>query len=73
MITTLSNIDAWFISPKIIGDKVGLSPLLIILGIVLGGGLFGIVGMLLGVPMIALIKTLLEDLMNERIKNKQIH
>ncbi|WP_291633291.1 AI-2E family transporter [Clostridium sp.] len=73
LITTLSNIDGWFISPKIIGDKVGLSPLLIILGIVLGGGLFGIVGMLLGVPTIALIKTLLEDLMNERLKNKQSH
>jgi len=71
-ITTLSNIDGWFISPKIIGDKVGLSPLLIILGIVLGGGLFGILGMLLGVPTIALVKTLLEDFMNERTKNKQI-
>ena len=71
-ITTLSNIDGWFISPKIIGDKIGISPLLIILGIVLGGGLFGIIGMLLGVPTIALIKTLLEDFMNARIKNKQI-
>ena len=71
-ITTLSNIDGWFISPKIIGDKVGISPLLIILGIVLGGGLFGIVGMLLGVPAIALIKTLLEDFMDKQIKNKKI-
>lgn len=71
-ITTLSTIDGWFISPKIIGDKVGISPLLIILGIVLGGGLFGIIGMLLGVPTIALIKTLLEDFMNKRVKNKQI-
>jgi len=71
-IVTLSNIDGWFISPKIIGDKVGISPLLIILGIVLGGGLFGILGMLLGVPTIALIKTLLEDFMDKQIKNKQI-
>jgi len=71
-IITLSNIDGWFISPKIIGDKVGISPLLIILGIVLGGGLFGILGMLLGVPTMALIKTLLEDFMNKRIANKQI-
>jgi len=71
-ITTLSNIDGWFISPKIIGDKVGISPLLIILGIVIGGGLFGIMGMLLGVPVIALIKTLLEDFMNKQLKNKQI-
>jgi predicted PurR-regulated permease PerM len=71
-IITLSNIDGWFISPKIIGDKVGLSPLLIILGIVLGGGLFGILGMLLGVPTIALVKILLEDFMNKRTENKHI-
>lgn len=71
-IVTLSNIDGWFISPKIIGDKVGLSPLLIILGLVLGGGLFGILGMLLGIPTIALIKTLVKDSMNKRIENKKI-
>ena len=71
-VVTLSNIDGWFISPKIIGDKVGLSPLLIILGLVLGGGLFGIVGMLIGIPTIALLKILLEDFMNERTKDKQI-
>ena len=72
-IITLSNIDGWFIQPKIVGDKVGISPLLIILGIVLGGGLFGILGMLLGVPTIALVKILLEDFMNKRTENKQIH
>lgn len=72
-ITTLANIDGWFITPKIIGDKVGLNPLLIILGIVLGGGLFGVLGMLLGVPVIALVKTLLEDFMDNRIKNKKIN
>jgi predicted PurR-regulated permease PerM len=71
-VVCLSNIDGWFISPKIIGDKVGISPLLILLGLVLGGGLFGIVGMLIGVPIIALIKILLEDFMDERTKNKQI-
>ena len=71
-VVTLSNIDGWFISPKIIGDKIGLSPILIILGLVLGGGLFGIWGMLLGIPAIALIKMLLDDFVNKRLKNKQI-
>ena len=71
-IAIISNIDGWFISPKIIGDKVGLSPILIILGIVLGGGLFGILGMILGIPTIALIKTLLERFMDRRTKDKQL-
>ena len=69
-IAIISNIDGWFISPKIIGDKVGLSPLLIMLGIVLGGGLFGILGMLLGIPTIALIKTLFEEFVDIRIKKR---
>lgn len=68
-IVIISNINGWLISPKIIGDKVGLSPLLIILGIVLGGGLFGILGMLLGIPTIALIITLLEKFIDKRTKN----
>jgi len=67
-IIIISNIDGWFISPKIIGNKVGLSPLLIILGVVLGGGLFGLWGLLLGIPTIALIKTLLEEFMDKKTK-----
>mgnify|MGYP001606573152 CR=1 FL=1 len=64
--------DGWFIAPKIIGDNVGIGPLLIILGIVLGGGLLGILGMLLGIPTIALIKSLLEKFIDEKSKNKQL-
>ncbi len=71
-IVTFSNIDGWFISPMIIGDKVGVSPVLIILGVVVGGGLFGILGMFLGVPMIALAKTLIDDFMNKKLANKEI-
>ena len=71
-IIIIGNIDAWLISPKIIGDNIGLSPLLIILGIVLGGGLFGILGMLLGIPTIALIKTLFEEFVDGKNKNKQL-
>ena len=71
-IVTFSNIDGWFISPMIIGDKVGVSPVLIILGVVVGGGLFGILGMFLGVPMIALAKTLLDDYMDKRLATKEL-
>lgn len=71
-IVTLSTIDGWFISPKILGDRIGLSPLLIILGIAVGGGLFGIVGMFLGVPTVALIKTLLDEYMDKNLKIKGI-
>ena len=52
----LQQFDAWFLEPKLVGNKVGLSPFLIILGITIGGSLFGIWGMLLASPVTAVIK-----------------
>lgn len=47
-----------FITPKIIGDKVGLSPLAVILAIFIGGKLFGLLGLFLAVPGAAAFKVL---------------
>ena len=52
----LQQFDAWFLEPKLVGGKVGLSPFLLILGITIGGSLFGIWGMLLASPITAVIK-----------------
>lgn len=52
----LQQFDAWFLEPKLVGDKVGLSPFLIILGITVGGSLFGVWGMLLASPVMAVLK-----------------
>lgn len=52
----LQQFDAWFLEPKLVGDKVGLSPFLIILGLTIGGSLFGVWGMLLASPITAVIK-----------------
>ncbi|ABS41655.1 AI-2E family transporter [Clostridium botulinum] len=52
----LQQFDAWYLEPKLVGDKVGLSPFLIILGITIGGSLFGVWGMLLASPAMAVIK-----------------
>ena len=69
VILVLQQLDGWFIGPKILGDKVGLNPLWIILGIAIGGGLYGVVGMFLGVPAIAVVKTILEDFVEKRSRN----
>lgn len=47
------------ITPKIVGDKVGLHPLVIILALLIGGQLFGIAGMLIAVPVTAVLKVFL--------------
>lgn len=52
----LQQFDAWYLDPKLIGDKVGVKPFFIILGVTIGGGFFGPVGMLLASPTMATLK-----------------
>lgn len=54
-IFALQQADGNIIGPKILGDSTGLSSFWVVLSIVVGGGLFGFMGMLLGVPTMALI------------------
>jgi predicted PurR-regulated permease PerM len=49
-------IEGGVITPKIVGDKVGLHPVVIIVALLIGGQLFGILGMLLAVPATAVLK-----------------
>lgn len=49
-ILILQQFDGLILGPKILGDKVGVSPFYIILAIIIGGGFYGPIGMLLGVP-----------------------
>lgn len=62
------QIDNILISPKIIGDSVGLKPFWIIFSVTVGGRLFGIMGMLLTVPITSVILALLD----ERVKKYQL-
>lgn len=66
----LQQIDGNFIGPKIMGNMLEARPLLIIFAVTLGGGLFGIWGMLLSVPIVMVIKMLLEDLIAAKESEK---
>lgn len=54
-ILVLQQLDGNIIGPKIIGDSTGLSAFWVVFAILLGGGLFGIAGMIMGVPAFAVI------------------
>jgi predicted PurR-regulated permease PerM len=71
LLLVLGEVDGLFIGPKIVGGKIGLNPLWIILGITLGGGFYGVVGMFLGVPAMAVIKALLQEFMQRRLKDEK--
>jgi predicted PurR-regulated permease PerM len=62
----LQQLDGNFIGPKIMGEVLDASPLLIIFAITVGGGLFGIGGMIISVPMFVVLKMIIADFINEK-------
>ncbi|HUP00102.1 MAG TPA: AI-2E family transporter [Gemmatimonadota bacterium] len=55
----VQSLEAYFLSPKIIGDRVGLHPVWVMLAILAFGSFFGIIGLLLAIPLAVLIKLLI--------------
>ncbi|WHH60720.1 AI-2E family transporter [Petroclostridium sp. X23] len=70
-ILILQQFDGMVLGPKILGDSIGLSPFWIIFAIIIGGGFFGVAGMFLGVPVVAVIKLLLVNFIEKRIRIKE--
>lgn len=60
----LGQIDGNFIGPRIMGDKLEVRPIWIIFAVTVGGGLFGVAGMLLSVPAMMVIRMLLSELIS---------
>jgi predicted PurR-regulated permease PerM len=59
----IHQIDGNFISPRVLKENVGLSPLYIILAILAGSELFGLIGTVLAVPAAAMLRVLREQLL----------
>lgn len=68
VVIILQQIDANIINPKIIGVSLEVSPLLVIFSVTVGGAYFGIMGMFLGVPIAVVIKTVLNDWIDNKNK-----
>ncbi len=67
----IQQIDGNIINPRILGNKLSVSPILVIFSVTVGGAYFGPLGMFLGVPTIALIKLILNDVIDEKIEAKE--
>ena len=70
-ILVLQQVDGNIIGPKILGDKVGISPFYIILSILIGGGFFGMLGMLFAVPTFKIVSILLGRYLDARIEKQR--
>lgn len=71
-ILILQQIDGNVIKPLILGDKLGISGFWILFSVTIGGSLFGVMGMFLGVPVFALIYEGLKDFANLRLKERRL-
>jgi len=63
LIAVIHQIDGNFVSPRVLKENVGLSPLYIILAIIAGSELFGLAGTFLAVPVAAMLRVLREQLL----------
>ena len=70
-IAILQQVDGNIIGPKILGQSTGLSPFWVVFAIFLGNGLFGIVGLFIGVPLWAVVYYLIKRYVNYRIRIKE--
>lgn len=67
----LGQIDGMIIAPKIIGEQIGLSPIMIMVAITIGGAVFGVVGMFIAVPMMAVIQSVFLEYIDRKLESKQ--
>lgn len=72
MILVLQQLDGNLLAPKILGDSVGVSSFLVLISIVIGGGLFGVIGMVIAVPVCAIIVALIQSFVIKQADKKQI-
>ena len=70
-ILILQQIDGNIIENRILGEKLGISDLWVLVAILIFGGVFGFAGMLLGVPIFAVLYMLISDGINKRLKKKR--
>ncbi len=71
-IIVLQQFDGNILGPKILGDSTGLPALWVLVAIIVGGGIFGFVGMVLGVPTAAVFYALIRNFIHKRLETKGI-
>lgn len=72
MVFVLQQFDGNILGPAILGGKTGLASFWVMFAIILGGGLFGFVGMILGVPVFAIICYYADKAIKKRLARKEL-
>ena len=73
IIISAQQIDANIINPRILSDKLQISPILVIISVAVFGAYFGVLGMFLAVPIVAVVKLIIDDYIDYKsVANNQI-
>ena len=68
----IQQIEGNVIYPKVVGKSVGLSPLWTLLAITVGGNLFGVVGMIIGLPLASVVYAIGKESIKKKLDRKDI-
>lgn len=68
----IQQIENNFIYPKVVGKSVGLASMWTLMAVILGGSMFGIVGMIIGLPLASILYAILRKVTNDRLNKKKI-
>ncbi len=69
-ILLLQQVEGNFIYPKVVGSSIGLSGIWVLIGMLIGANLFGFLGIILGIPTLAVFYSVFKKITNKRIEKK---
>lgn len=72
IIFVIQQLDGNIIGPKILGDSIGISAFWILFSILVAGKLLGLVGMIIGVPLFAIMYSVIKDIVELKLKEKNM-
>lgn len=70
-VVILQQLESNLIYPRVVGDSIGLPGIFVLFAIIVGGNMFGLVGILLGVPVLAVIYTVVSEETRKRLIKKE--
>lgn len=72
-IVILQQLEGNLIYPKVVGDSIGLDGLWVLFALIVGGSLFGLAGMLIGIPVFAVLYTIVKRITHRKLKERKIN
>lgn len=72
-IIVLQQIEGNLIYPKVVGGSIGLPPIWVMLAMIIGGNAFGLIGILLGIPIFSVIYKVFKEIVDKRLKKLELY